>query len=524
MPDQNPISPGVYIEEISYNAQSVVPVPTAVPAFIGYTPKASYNGVSFFNKAIKISSFAEFEAFYCLENPKPPEPPAKQYNPQYYIVPRKQGVQYPNKISLYGEDFALVPDPDTIYYLYNSIRLFYLNGGGDAYIVSIGTYGTPSNKLPEPGKPLLNQHVLLNDLLAGIQLLKKVAEPTMYICPEATLLSVTDNGTLMQAMLQQNQEMKTAISIFDIIGSKNPDPILYSDDIQTFRNNTGTNGLSYGAAYYPFVGTTILQKNDLDYTNLFGGKTDELKALLSPKTSPVQDLEKIFDKINTPGSKANTQMYHEALLSVSPEYKNIIDLMLHDANLLPPSGGMAGVITTVDNTRGVWKAPANVSMAGVSSIPINLNSSQQETLNVDVLSGKSINAIRSFPGLGILVWGARTLDGNSLDWRYVPVRRSLIFIEQSCKLATQQFVFEPNEPNTWQSVTTMIEDFLTNFWKQGGLMGAKPSDAFSVRCGLGLTMTAQDITDGNLNISISVALVRPAEFIIISISHKMMAS
>lgn len=524
MPDQNPITPGVYIEEISYSSQSIVPVPTAVPAFIGYTPKASYNGVSFFNKAIKISSFAEFEAFFCLEDPKPPLPPAKQYSPQYFIVPQKPGVQYPNKITLNGDVYALLPDPDTIYYLYSSIRLFYLNGGGDAYIVSVGSYGQPSNKPLQPGKPLVNQHVLLNDLLDGISLLKKVGEPTMYICPEATLLNIANNGTLMQEMLLQNQEMKTAISLFDIIGGKDPDPVLYTNDIQTFRNNTGTNGLSYGAAYYPFVGTTILQKNDLDYNNLFSGKTDELKALLSPKAAPVPVVDDIFDKIKNADAKDNPLQFHEALLNVSPEYKKIIELMLEDANLLPPSGGMAGVITTVDNNEGVWKAPANISMAGVSSIPINLNASQQENLNVDALSGKSINAIRSFPGMGILVWGARTLDGNSLEWRYVPVRRSLIFIEQSCKLATQQFVFEPNDQNTWQAVTSMIENFLTDFWKQGGLAGAKPSDAFSVHCGLGTTMTTQDITEGNLNISISVALVHPAEFIIISIRNKMITN
>jgi hypothetical protein len=401
--------------------------------------------------------------------------------------------------------------------------LFYENGGRDAYIVSVGTYGPPSGKPLQPGAPLVNPNVLLNDLLGGISLLKKVQEPTMYICPEATLLNVGNNGNLMQEMLLQNAEKRTAISIFDLIGAKYPDPVLFSNDIQTFRNNTGVNGLSYGAAYYPFVSTTIMQPTDLDFNNFFGGQTNKLKALLSPADAPNSAAVEIFAKINNPDTKALPQQLQAALLLVSPEYKDILNLALEDANLLPPSGGMAGIMTMVDNQTGVWKAPANISMVGVKGLTINLNENQQSGLNVDAVSGKSINAIRNFTGRGILVWGARTLDGNSLDWKYIPVRRTMIFIEQSCKMATQAYVFEPNDQNTWNAVKSMIENFLINLWKQGGLSGAKPSHAFAVQCGLGSTMTAQDIQESNLIVHIQVALVRPAEFITFSFSQKMTA-
>jgi phage tail sheath protein FI len=522
MPNPERKTPGVYIEEVSFDAHSVVPIPTAVPAFIGYTPKASFNGNSFLNKAIKISSFAEFQTFFCLEN-LPKESPVKQYSPQYYVVEQKPGVNYINGLTINGKQYAVLPDPGTIYYLFNSIRLFYENGGGHAYIVSVGTYGAPSRKPLQPGAPLENPNVFLNDLLNGLNTLEKVQEPTIYVCPEATLLSEANNGTLMQKMLLQNADLGTAISIFDIIGAKYPDPVNYVDDIQTFRDNTGINGLGYGAAYYPFVATTIMQTTDLDFNNFFGGKTNKLRSLLSPANAPDQATEEIFAKINKPDTKETPQQLQAALLLINGHYKSILNLALEDANLLPPSGGMAGIMNTVDSQTGVWKAPANVSMVGVKGLTINLNDNQQGDLNVDALTGKSINALRKFPGVGILVWGARTLDGNSIDWKYIPVRRTMIFIEQSCKIATQAFVFEPNDQNTWASVKGMIEDFLTGLWKQGGLAGSKPSNAFAVRCGLGSTMTEQDILQSNLIVQVQVALVHPAEFIAFSFSQKMVA-
>ena len=109
---------------------------------------------------------------------------------------------------------------------------------------------------------------------------------------------------------------------------------------------------------------------------------------------------------------------------------------------------MAGVYTAVDNSKGVWKAPANVSLNSVISPTVNISHDDQEDLNVDV-QGKSINAIRSFIGEGVLVWGARALDGNNLDWRYISVRRTIIMLEQSIKVATKAYVFENNDSTTW---------------------------------------------------------------------------
>jgi uncharacterized protein len=521
MNDANLKTPGIYIDEKNAFPNSVVAVETAVPAFIGYTPTALYEGKLYTNVAQKISSFAEFQAIYCLPDPAPPANSAKQYSPQYYLVKQKSQPAKDNYMMIGNDYYSIVPDPNTIYYLYNSIKLFYNNGGGEAYIVSVGSYGLASNTPINPGEQIINPNVQLNDLINGLNLLLNEQEPTMYICPEATLLSIADNGTLMQEMLQQCEKMQTAIAIFDIIGGKNPDPILYTNDIQNFRNSTGSMGLDYGTAYYPFIGTTIMQHEDMDYTNLFGGDIKQLEPLLNPADNPNPSVASIMANINNPSSGLTISQNNNALINASKTYSNIIKNVLLDANILPPSGGMAGVITTSDNQEGVWNAPANKSIVSVVSLPIHLSEAQQANLNVDVVSGKSVNAIRLFNELGILVWGARTLDGNSPDTKYLPVKRSMIFLQQSCQLAIKAYIFEPNDTNTWVTVKAMLENFLSNIWKQGGLQGATPSDAFSVNCGLGTTMTAADILGGLMKVTVSVAIARPAEFIVFSFQNQM---
>jgi phage tail sheath protein FI len=515
-------TPGVYINEVNAFPNPVVAVATAVPAFIGYTPQAMYQGKSYTNVPVKITSFAEFRAIFCLPDPPAAASPAKQYSPQYYLVQQKSQPATGAYLLINGNYYALLPDANTIYYLYNSIRLFYENGGADAYIVSVGSYGAPSGAPKSMGAQIVNPNVKLTDLTNGLQLLQKEQEPTMYLCPEATLLSVADNGALMQAMLAQSAQMQTAISIFDIIGGRNPDPVMYTNDITTFRNNTGSNGLSYGTAYYPFVGTTMMQSGELTYANLFGGDVKQLLPMVSPPGQPNASAAAIINNILTPAGAPLTELQnHNALLAASTTYTQIINLALSEANLLPPSGGMAGVMTTVDNQEGVWKAPANIAMVGVTSLPISLSESQQANLNLDAVTGKSINVIRNFNGAGILVWGARTLDGNSLDWRYLSVRRTLIMIEQSCKLAANAYVFQPNVANTWVAVKSMISSFLNNIWKQGGLQGATPAAAFTVECGLGSTMTSDYILQDLMRVTVKVALVRPAEFIIITFQQEM---
>ncbi|MBD8489275.1 phage tail sheath family protein [Echinicola sp. CAU 1574] len=211
----------------------------------------------------------------------------------------------------------------------------------------------------------------------------------------------------------------------------------------------------------------------------------------------------------------------ESAVEAIPPLKNIIRAISNELLTLPPSGTMAGVYARVDNDRGVWKAPANVSLNNVVGVKTLIDNKKQEGFNVDVVAGKSINIIRPFTGKGILVWGARTLAGNDNEWRYVSVRRFFNMVEESVKKTTEQFVFESNDANTWVKVRAMIENFLILQWRAGALQGAKPEQAFFVRVGLGQTMTALDILEGRMNVEIGMAVVRPAEFIILKFSHKM---
>lgn len=207
-----------------------------------------------------------------------------------------------------------------------------------------------------------------------------------------------------------------------------------------------------------------------------------------------------------------------------PMYKAILNGVSNSMTTMPPSGAVAGVYAATDRTRGVWKAPANVSLTNVVSPTVTFTKTELENLNVDAVAGKSVNAIRSFVGKGTLVYGARTLAGNDNEWRYISVRRFFNMVEESSKNATEAFVFEPNDANTWVKVQGMLENFLTTQWRQGALQGEKPDHAFYVAVGLGKTMTSLDILEGRMIVEIGMAVVRPAEFIILRFSHKMAES
>jgi hypothetical protein len=207
-------------------------------------------------------------------------------------------------------------------------------------------------------------------------------------------------------------------------------------------------------------------------------------------------------------------------LAANPALYRSVTAALNKVTIeLSPSAAIAGVYASVDRDRGVWKAPANVALSGIIQPAVLLNDDDQSGLNVDATSGKSINVIRQFSGKGNLVWGARTLAGNDNEWRYVNVRRLFNFAEESIKKAIEQVVFEPNDRQTWNRVRTMIGNFLSNLWRDGGLVGATTEQAFRIDVGLGETMTEQDVLEGRMIVRVSMAASRPAEFITLEFSH-----
>lgn len=181
---------------------------------------------------------------------------------------------------------------------------------------------------------------------------------------------------------------------------------------------------------------------------------------------------------------------------------------------VPPCGAVAGIFARTDMQKGVQKAPANELVKGILGIEVAVDQRDQEELD-----RINVNVIRKFTGRGYLVWGAKTVSSDSL-WKYVPVRRTVIYLEQSISIGTEWAAYEPHDEKTWARVQIPIVSFLTSSWKNGLLLGMKPEEAFLVRCDR-TTMTQKDIDEGNLIVEVGVALVRPAEFVIFRIGQKM---
>jgi phage tail sheath protein FI len=181
-------------------------------------------------------------------------------------------------------------------------------------------------------------------------------------------------------------------------------------------------------------------------------------------------------------------------------------------DFVPASGYIAGIYARSDTERGVHKAPANEIIRGALDVKVPITKGDQEKLNPE-----GINCIRSFPGRGIRVWGARTNYTNTL-WKYVNVRRLFLYIEESIEEGTQWVVFEPNDEKLWARVKQTIRQFLTKVWKDGALMGTTPEEAFFIKCDR-TTMTQDDIDNGRLIVEIGVAPVKPAEFVIFRIAQ-----
>lgn len=456
-------TPGVYVNEIPSFPPSVAQVETAIPAFIGYTKKATdADGDSLTNIPTKIYSMLEYITYFGeAEN-------ESDINVSVEITTSSGQIT-----SITAKANNNAPSKNNMYYCLNS---YFDNGGGQCYIVSVGaTDGTPA----------------LADLEDGRDLLEAYDEPTLILFPEGQSLAEADYYSLVSGAIDQCAKLQDRFTIIDI----HTQASTTDNSISGFRGAfLKSDNLNYAAVYYPNIKTTY----DYRYQD-----ADVDVSIVTDGGAPVN---------TTLDTLAGTQ---------SSVYNAAADAISKLSPVLPPGPAVAGVYSKVDGSRGVWKAPANVSINSIYDLTDTVTDQEQESMNVDVTGGKSVNAIRTFAGRGILVWGARTLDGNSNEWRYVSVRRFFIMVEESCKKASAQFVFEPNDANTWIKVRAMIENFLTNLWRQGALAGAKPEQAFYVRIGLGQTMTAQDILEGKMIVEIGMAAVRPAEFIILRFMHKM---
>ena len=472
-------TPGVYIEEISTLPASIAPVATAIPAFIGYTKLVTdetTNDLLF--KPKRITSMLEYiELFGEAKTDAIAVTITDTYNTDDVLLTR---------------EYTATATPSD-YILYHCMKLYFANGGGPCHIVSVGSDTNPI--IVGDGSTTS----IAGGLTGGIAAIEKVDEPTLLVFPEATKLGTQAlYGSVVVSALNLCAKIQDRFTIADFKGD-----ITDSAGILSYRTALGMNNLKYGASYGPELKTILNHGYDsttvtVAHTNVGG----------TAPPAPVFNAMDI-DTINT----NNPSVYRSIIAEIATIYLN-----------LPASPAIAGAYARVDADRGVWKAPANVGLNSVLAPTVLVTNEMQDNLNVDPSTGKSINVVRAFSGKGILIWGARTLAGNDNEWRYVPVRRFYIFAEESIKKATEFVVFEPNNKLTWVRTKAMIENFLIGLWREGALAGAKPEHAFFVKVGLGETMTAIDILEGRMNIEIGLAVVRPAEFIILKFSHKLQES
>ncbi len=258
-------------------------------------------------------------------------------------------------------------------------------------------------------------------------------------------------------------------------------------------------------------------------TTMPGQKLD-LHMVKSVQTMIIAHCEKMGDRVailDTPPGMSPQQVkkwrmdaagYDSSYATLYYPWIEVNDPVTNRPVQIPPSGHMAGVWARNDNTRGVHKAPANEVVRGSTGMAYSVTKGEQDTLNPN-----GINCIRAFPGMGIRVWGARTLSSNP-SWRYINVRRLFNFVEKSIERGTQWVVFEPNEPRLWGRVRRDVTAFLNLVWRDGALFGLTPEQAFYVKCDEELNPPeSRDL--GRLVIEIGMSPVKPAEFVIFRISQ-----
>lgn len=533
-------TPGVYIEEISTIPPSVAEGETAIPAFIGFTEK----GLALTPK--RITSLKEYEDFFGGADP--------ERDISVIIEQTQEDGRDVEKVS------EVVLKKTSNYVLYYAMQLYYANGGGPCYVVPAGIIAP-------------NASADIKTYNDAIDASSREDEPTLIVLPDAPFwLPAEQYYSVMNHAVQECTRLGDRFAIIDVIVEGDSQA-----SIQLFRNSitaSESRHLKHCAAYFPYLNTDLTyvykynEKDEKDTTFNVLTPGDETKAAVltdaleraqaartkasnarriavrlqrtaegidaadptkaaatEAATAAVTEatrLEQEATTVDTEVQTLSTGVSKKSYRDLTDLSKNQIKKKISELGVkLTPCAAIAGVYSSVDRSRGVWKAPANVSLARVKSTNVSITHDDQKDMNIDANAGKSVNAIRPFIGKGILVWGARTLDGNSNEWRYVNVRRFFNTVEEAVKKSTYWAVFEPNDKNTWTLVRAMIENYLILKWRDGALAGAKPDDAFFVRVGLGQTMSPLDVLEGRMIIEIGLAAVRPAEFIILKFSHKM---
>jgi uncharacterized protein len=504
-----PTYPGIYIEELPSNSHAITAAPTSIAVFVGYTHPFMTDAENW-GQATEIFSFNDYQA---------------GFGGLYTSGVFESHVAY-------------------------SVSQFFLNGGAVAYVValqpnyydSLGTNHGPAQN-PAVNAGVLEftglQPVDLVPMTVTINNLQTVngtnyADVSISYGPVAETyrkvnLGLSSDPNFIMNRINSVSKLVTvqapANSSFTAVGQaalQTPSAVdpawstFSADDFTgVFQQDSSLDKLPiFNLVLIPGVADTTIWSEALAFC--------ERKLAFVIMDPPVQDTADGFGQ-NLP------LIYNDFQGSIIPKstngalyfpYIQCGDPLTGNTFPLPPSGSVAGLYATTDNNRGVWKAPAGLQTVIQNTIGAvdtgNMTDARQGTLNPI-----GVDCLRYFPGVGTVIWGARTLvaeNTSQQQWEYVPVRRMALFLEQTLRANLTWVVFEPNDAPLWVAIRNSIESFMLALFQQGAFQGSTPSQAFQVLCD-STTTTQQDIDTGIVNILVAFAPLKPAEFVVIQIAQ-----
>ncbi len=495
------LSPGVYVEEVSAGSRPIEGVGTALCAFVGFT----------------------------------------ELGPMHQPVLVTNWTQYTKTFGSFVDNA----------YLPHSVYGYFLNGGGSAYVVSIGALGQADDATPVPATAELTSGaengkiaLTVRALAEGRDIAVEVADATepgedifkLVVHVAGEPVETFDNLTAkrgpanvvtvvrQQSRLIRIEEPKTGTAV----PRKGSRVTLATDEPSRIPQVTPDQYSGDAGARTGFAGLETIEDVTMlcvpDAMSAYqAGVLDEdgLKAI---QLAMIAHCELMGDRVAVldppPGLspqamkdwRVDVAGYDSKYATLYYPWISVLDPLRGKPAFLPPSGHMAGVWARTDETRGVHKAPANEVVRGVISLASGLTRGEHDQLNPI-----GVNCIRTFPGQGIRVWGARTLSSDP-EWRYLNVRRLFNFVEKSILLGTNWVVFEPNDRFLWERVQRTISAFLRRVWRSGALFGGTPEQAFYVKCDAE-NNPPENIDVGILTVDVGIAPVKPAEFVVFRVSQ-----
>ena len=496
-----PSYPGIYIEELPSASRTIAAAPTSIAVFVGYThPFKTRN----FNKAVQIFSFADYQ--------------------------REFG-------GFYLTDILDTSVP-------NAVNQFFMNGGGEAYVVGLLAEDYFDSTSPTPGD--VGNVAAATAAIGGITF--TATEPTDKVPIVVTVAPVAPGNTSADVTItygSQPPETYRGVNVTaaspDFFATRmansayvrvsgTPASFSAATETQLAADAPATAVNTFELAHF----TSVFQTDsDLDKVPIFNilvlpGITEPtvLSAALAfaerkqafvvidpPRASTAdQGADSVATAFDTYPRSPNGAIYFPYLKTADPMTGAPIEVA--------PSGYVAGIYARTDTNRGVWKAPAGLETTILNTTGV-VDRGRMNDMRQGVLNLRGVNVLRTFPGIGTVVFGARTLvSANPAfeQWRYVPVRRMTLFIEQTLYRNLGWAVFEPNDDPLWVSLRVTVENFMLSLFSRGAFQGKKPSEAFVVRCDSSTT-TQTDINNGIVNIIVGFAPLKPAEFVIIKIAQ-----